>query len=199
MTTEEIWKTTAAILTALGGGGVIVAAFSGWLGKLWAEKLMAKEKAKYEVELAELRSKLEKNNQESLTHLQTELEIFRDTKLRGLTDKLEAYQHAIDLISDLCTDVHQVGTNPEIGNKVVTDFNRGRLKAFGYLSILAPQEVMDAYVVLTDYLLKITLGGTKFDWIEIRRLSYILINAIRKDIGIAEKELVLGKDFSLPS
>jgi hypothetical protein len=199
MTFEDIIKIAATALLSLGGGGAIIFAFSSWLGKVWAERIMAQERAKFERELTELRAKLEKANSESVEKLKTDLEIFRDTHLRGLSDKLEAYRHAIDIISDLCTDVHNVGTNSELGNKVVTEFNRGRLKAFGYLSILAPQEVMNAYVVLTDCLYSIATGETKFDWIEIRRLTYILVNAIRKDIGIAEKELVLGKDFSLPS
>ena len=196
---QEILNVALTILASLGGGAAIIFLFSNWLGKVWAERIMQKERAAFERELTQLKSKLEKENSESVEKLKTDLEIFRDTHLRGLSDKLEAYRHAIDIIADLCTDVHQVGTNHEVGNKIVTEFNRGRLKAFGYLSILAPQDVMNAYVVLTDHLYATATGGTKYDWIEIRRLTYILVNAIRKDIGIAEKELVLGKDFSLPS
>jgi hypothetical protein len=199
MTFEETIKIASAVLLSIGSGGIIVFALSSWLGKVWANRIMDKERAAFERELAELKSKLEKENSQSVEKLKTDLEIFRDTHLRGLSDRLEAYRHAIDIISDLCTDVHNVGTNHELGNKVVTEFNRGRLKAFGYLSILAPQDVMNAYVVLTDYLFAVATGGAKYDWIEIRRLTYILVNAIRMDIGIADKELVLGKDFSLPS
>ena len=196
---QETLNIALTVLASLGGGAAIIFLFSNWLGKVWANRIMAKERAAFERELTELKSKLEKANSESVEKLKTDLEIFRDTHLRGLSDKLEAYRHAIDIISDLCTDVHNVGTNHELGNKVVTEFNRGRLKAFGYLAILAPQEVMNAYVSLTDYLYAVATGGAKYDWIEIRRLTYILVNAIRMDIGIAEKELVLGKDFSLPS
>jgi hypothetical protein len=150
MTTEEIWKTAAAILAALGGGGAIVVAFSGWLGKLWAEKLMAKEKAKYEAELAELKSQLERSNQDNLTRLQTELGIFKDTYLKLHNDKIGTYGFVCGVVSDFLADMNmlQVGQKPDAN--FYDRFNRGRLKAHGHLAMLAPQEVMDAYDALID-------------------------------------------------
>jgi len=47
-------------LASLGGGVVIVYAFSSWLGRLWADRLMAKETAKHTQELERLRSDLRK-------------------------------------------------------------------------------------------------------------------------------------------
>jgi hypothetical protein len=188
MTTEEIWKTTAAILTALGGGGAIVAAFSGWLGKLWAEKLMAKEKAKHEAELAELRSKLERNNQDNLARLQTELGIFKDTYLKAHNDKVGTYGFVFGVIADFLADLDMIrfGKKPE--GDAYDRFNRGRLKAHGYLAMLAPQKVMDAWDTFTDHIFS-TLEKNKTDsyhddWKEMRRLGYIFINAIREDVGV---------------
>ena len=193
MTTEEIWKTTAAILTALGGGGAIVAAFSGWLGKLWAEKLMAKEKAKYEAELAELKSQLERSNQDNLARLQTELGIFKDTYLKLHNDKIGTYGFVCGVVSDFLADMNmiQVGQKPD--ENFYDRFNRGRLKAHGHLAMLAPQEVMDAYDALIDEIFFILERNppnkVQEDWKEIRRLVYILLNAIRKDIGIDKSEV----------
>jgi hypothetical protein len=188
MSTEEIWKTAFAILTALGGGGAIVAALSSWLGKLWAEKLMAREKNKYEAELTELRSKLERSNQESLTRLQTELGIFKDTYLKQHNDKLGTYGFAVVVISDLLADVDLIrrGKKPEVD--ALDRFNRNRLKAHGYLAMLAPQSVMDAYDGLIDYIFSILeqpVQNVNYDhWKEIRRLAYNLINTIREDVGV---------------
>jgi hypothetical protein len=193
MTTEEIWKTAAAILAALGGGGAIVVAFSGWLGKLWAEKLMAKEKAKYEAELAELKSQLERSNQDNLTRLQTELGIFKDTYLKLHNDKIGTYGFVCGVVSDFLADMNmlQVGQKPDAN--FYNRFNRGRLKAHGHLAMLAPQEVMDAYDALIDEIFFILERNppnkAQEDWKEIRRLVYILLNTIRKDIGIDKSEV----------
>jgi hypothetical protein len=193
MTTEEIWKTAAAILAALGGGGAIVVAFSGWLGKLWAEKLMAKEKAKYEAELAELKSQLERSNQDNLTRLQTELGIFKDTYLKLHNDKIGTYGFVCGVVSDFLADMNmlQVGQKPDAN--FYDRFNRGRLKAHGHLAMLAPQEVMDAYDALIDEIFFILERNppnkAQEDWKEIRRLVYILLNTIRKDIGIDKSEV----------
>jgi hypothetical protein len=193
MTTEEIWKTTAAILTALGGGGAIVAAFSGWLGKLWAEKLMAKEKANYEAELAELKSQLERSNQDNLARLQTELGIFKDSYLKLHNDKIGTYGFVCGVVSDFLADMNiiQVGQKPDAN--FYDRFNQGRLKAHGHLAMLAPQEVMDAYDALIDEIFFILERNppnkVQEDWKEIRRLVYILLNAIRKDVGIDKSEV----------
>ncbi len=51
MQLTELFEISAAVLASLGGGGVIVLAFSSWLGKVWAARLMEKEKARYQKEL----------------------------------------------------------------------------------------------------------------------------------------------------
>jgi hypothetical protein len=193
MTLEEIIKIATAILLSLGGGGVIVFAFSSWLGKVWAERIMAQERAKFERELTELRSKLEKENQESISKLQTELEIYRDKFLKAHNDKLGTYGFVCGVVSEFLADMSMIhlGQKPE-GN-VLDRFNRGRLKAHGYLAMLAPQSVMDAYDALIDHIFfileKNPPNNPYEDWKEIRRLSYILMNAIRKDIGIDKNEV----------
>ena len=101
---EDIWKVAAAILTALGGGGIIVLALSGWLGKVWAERLMAKERRMHEQELAELRAKLERMNEESLSKLRADLEIYRDTHLKQHNDKIGTYGFVFGVIADFLAD-----------------------------------------------------------------------------------------------
>ncbi len=46
---------SAGVTTAIGGGGAIVVAFSGYFGRIWAEKLMITEKAKHLKDLADMR------------------------------------------------------------------------------------------------------------------------------------------------
>lgn len=53
----ELAKLVAAILASLGGGGLLVLSMSGWLGRVWAERLQANTVAKHQAELEELRFK----------------------------------------------------------------------------------------------------------------------------------------------
>jgi hypothetical protein len=62
MSLADVWHVALAVLTSLGGGAVIVLALSSWLGKVWANRLMERERAKYAEELERLRSSLERTN-----------------------------------------------------------------------------------------------------------------------------------------
>ena len=178
MKLSEILQVSAAILASLGGAAAIILGFSSWLGKIWAERIVADAKAKHESVLAELR---------------TNLDIYKSAYLKQHDDKLNSYRQAIDVVTDFLADLNlaQVGHRPE-GN-ALDRFNRGRLKAHGYLAMLAPQEVMDAYDSLIDYIFTIieTSDRTKAreQWKEVRRLAYALLNSVREDIGIDKSKI----------
>ncbi len=54
----ELLKLSGTLLGSLFSGSVVVIAFSSWLGKIWASRLMAAESAKHEADLSSLRNKL---------------------------------------------------------------------------------------------------------------------------------------------
>ena len=58
---DEIFKISAAILGSLGGGVLIVGAFTHWLGNLWAARLIENEKKKLESDLESYKVKLKKS------------------------------------------------------------------------------------------------------------------------------------------
>ena len=58
---EEIFKISAAILGSLGGGVLIVGAFTKWLGDLWAKRLIQNEKKKLDEEMESYKIKLKKS------------------------------------------------------------------------------------------------------------------------------------------
>ncbi len=58
MTTTELLELSAAILASIGGGGAIILGMSSWLGKVWAERILNKEKSKYAEDLEAFRNKL---------------------------------------------------------------------------------------------------------------------------------------------
>ena len=57
MTSQEFLSIAGSIIATLGGGGIIVFALSGWLGKVWAERLMKASIFSHEKELETLRDK----------------------------------------------------------------------------------------------------------------------------------------------
>ncbi|WP_226649333.1 hypothetical protein [Microbulbifer variabilis] len=63
MELSEVFVISAAILGSLGGGAGIIFGMSNWLGKVWANRLMEKEKAQYSKELESIKSSLLKDSE----------------------------------------------------------------------------------------------------------------------------------------
>ena len=60
MSVNEVFKIAAAIIASVGGASFIVAGASAWRGKVWANRLMQQDIAKYNEALANLNSNLKK-------------------------------------------------------------------------------------------------------------------------------------------
>lgn len=105
--------------------------------------------------------------------------------LRGFHDKLETYRTVIDLVSEILGDFDRwEETKQQLPAERKDALNRARIKAYGYMALLASQPVMDAFDRLFDHLLRITHGNAPYVWAEIRELSLGLLNEVRKDVGI---------------
>lgn len=83
----EVLKIALGVIAALGGGGAIVAGLSSWLGKVWADRLMAKETAKFREDLERLTKQLERKNYVSKVRFDAEFAIYRE--LCENTDEME--------------------------------------------------------------------------------------------------------------
>jgi len=183
---SEYLSIAATILASLGGAGVIVLGLSDRVGKLWAERLMIKEKANHDRELEQLRVELQKESQQYIAKLTSEIEIYKQTHLREHSDKLAIYRATIDLVATMLAKVEMIvlrnkrGLSPEEQEQ----FEIERLKIYGYLAMLAPQEVMDANDIFIDQLLAIVFDGATTSWDEIRSKALNLTNTMRQDIGI---------------
>ncbi|MFC1461124.1 hypothetical protein ACFLQR_01220 [Verrucomicrobiota bacterium] len=64
MSWPDIFKTLAAVLTAVGSAGVIILALSSWLGKVWAARILAQEKCQHAKQLEDHKAELEKMKKE---------------------------------------------------------------------------------------------------------------------------------------
>ncbi|ENY6497806.1 TPA: hypothetical protein ACN35N_003563 [Vibrio parahaemolyticus] len=63
MNIDEAFKVAGAILTSIGGAVVIMGAFSGWLGKVWANRILEKDKLKYSSELEAIKTELQRESE----------------------------------------------------------------------------------------------------------------------------------------
>jgi hypothetical protein len=219
MTFEDVAKIVLTVIASLGGGGAIVVALSSWLGKVWANRLMAAEQAKHSQDLEKLRAELTQANQilleaerakfsreleewkaqlirtneENLSKLKSDLEIQRHSQIKEYQDKLDIYRKVGDIVSDLLADfdVYKGNLPPEQVDK----FNRRWMKAYGELGMLGPQDVMDSFDRLNDYLLGLITGNETYEWSKIRELSLGFINSIRNDVGIDKSSIEYRGDL----
>jgi hypothetical protein len=165
MFTEMNWKIlfeiAGAALAAIGSASVLLFALSRWLGKVWASRILEKER--------------------------TELVIFKETVLKERNEKVATYKTVVDVVSKILADLDKWYAGhlaPEKGVEAFHLFNEQRMRAYGYLGMVAPQSVMDAQDKLIDHIMLITTGRVPYKWEEVRSHALGLINEIRKDIAI---------------
>ena len=172
MSWEDALKIFATGLVSIGGGSVVVLGLSTWFGKMWADKMLAKQTHL-------LAAQLESTKRE--------LDVVMQTTLRFQNDKLLIYRAVIDTVARLLAslDSHESGrlVVNEAGARF-DEFNEQRMRVYGYLAMLAPQSVMDAQDELIDHLLQIAHGGVTYEWATVREKALCLLNAVRDDVGI---------------
>ncbi|MGR2665827.1 hypothetical protein [Vibrio campbellii] len=188
---DEYLKIGATIIATLGGSGAIILGLSNYLGKIWANRLMVKEKAEHDRELEKLRTELHQESQQNLAKLNSEIEIYKQTQLREHNDKLLIYRATIDLVATMLAKVEMIvlRNKQQLTAQEAEQFETERLKIYGYLAMIAPQEVMDANDVFIDQLLAVVFDGKSVSWEVIRSKALNLTNAMRKDIGIDKSQV----------
>jgi hypothetical protein len=73
----EVSQVAAAVILALGGGGAIVAGMSSWLGRLWADKLLERERTSHAQLLEAHRREIELSFNAKNRVSEAEFEIYR--------------------------------------------------------------------------------------------------------------------------
>jgi len=54
----EVFSIAGATLGSVGGAALIIVALSTWLGKVWASRILEKDRLKYESELEQIKNRL---------------------------------------------------------------------------------------------------------------------------------------------
>lgn len=177
MSIEEVLKISTAIIASLGGSALLIAAFSNWLAKLWATRMLQNERAKHEEALEDIKAKIVALKQKELTrHF----------------DKLAIYKDIVHIVCEMLRELEAVATKKQtnISPEAERTFALNRTKAYGYISLISSQEVMDRYNDLIDALIPLVYEGQTTTWQQIRAKADAMLNSMRKDLGITEGDIV---------
>lgn len=97
MTVEQVVTISISVLTALGGAVAIILWLSSWLGKVWAARILEKDRLRYGRELEAVKAELGRATQEYLVKFSA-LHIERAQIIRDLYKKLLASQRQMNSI-----------------------------------------------------------------------------------------------------
>jgi hypothetical protein len=76
MSWYDILKIIIAIFGSIGGAGAIILGLSGWLGKVWADRFLEQEKAKYQKEIEQYKNQLEELKTNSLRYSGKQFDLY---------------------------------------------------------------------------------------------------------------------------
>lgn len=161
-----IFEVTGAILLSLSTGGAIVLGLSSWLGKVWAERLMAKETAKHNHELEQLRSSLQ---------------IQVDQSAQTYKQKIDLYKEAGAPLIELLVKTQNIGS---ITVADMQAFEKCRLNTTALLAMFAPAAVFDEYNAMIDYIYSCAEGEDIWSFEEFRVQALKFLSLVRADIGL---------------
>ncbi|WP_298441012.1 hypothetical protein [uncultured Ferrimonas sp.] len=183
MNWEDVFKIITAVITSVGAAGVIIFGLSNWLGKVWASRILEREKNVLNKELEATKR---------------ELDVYKETYMRSHNDKIVIYRAVVDVVSKILStfDSLQSGRTPiEQAAQAFDSFNEQRMQTYGYLAMLAPQSAMDAHDNFIDHLIKISGNEVSYEWAEVRGLAIKFINEVRIDIGIDKTPISYNGDM----
>jgi len=183
---DLLWAVKVFVLKVAAGSIVFVGLLAVWLGNVSAKRIETREQAKHSGELENLKSELTKSVQIEMTRLDNELAILREKTLGAHNLKIQLYQDVIRPLSEFMLQIEaRTITSANLGQ-----FNLARAVSYARLAMFAPQDVLDAYDALVDYLNGHLENRHGFEWTSIRQLIHDFLNAARADVGIGHGGIV---------
>lgn len=126
MTLSDVLEIAGAVMVSLGGAASILFAFSSWLGRVWAERILSKEKAKYAVNLEAFKKELLLESESYKTRLKKSELIF--------AMELDAASALVALIRDISpTYTHSTMDWYDACNEIALNFGKIELLIGAYL------------------------------------------------------------------
>lgn len=188
MSWEEVFKLVGASIFSVFTAGAVIAALAAWLGKVWAERILSREANELKRQLGEAQHKLDL----SLKEAERELDLFKESRSRIHTDKINIYRGIIDLVAKVLANFDAAETSATPAQDTAQQLhtlNEQRIRLYGYTAMFAPQAVMDAQDALIDHLMLVAHRQRPYVWPEVRSLALSLINEVRRDVGIDKSSI----------
>ena len=89
MNYDDVFNIAAAILASVGGSAIIIVGLSSWLGKVWANRILEKDKLKvqkeYEDKVVKLTKEFRDKREKQLEELSGKMEKMYSEVLKHLT------------------------------------------------------------------------------------------------------------------
>lgn len=97
MNTSEIWRLILLVIGSIGGASVIIVGLASWLGKIWADRLLEKQKAVYAQDLEKLKQQLTIENEQRKIYF----DLTRNQSQRYTETKFNLYLDLWNKLQDL--------------------------------------------------------------------------------------------------
>ena len=136
MSASELFRLAGAILFSVGGAGGLIIAFSSWVGRVWADRMLDQVRAKYARTLEEIRLKytealarandeLEAANRKVQAELDRTIHVYRvqfEMEFQALTDIWNAVSTLRSHIADLRPSMDGTSSGEEMESKLQDRF-----------------------------------------------------------------------------
>jgi hypothetical protein len=108
---EAVWKVAVAIIFSLGGGAALVITLSSWLGKIWANRIAATERARFAKDLEGYKSELQHLLEDRRDALSRKRDVYAKlvTSMRVLSAGLEPFLRMRNEPSSKLSTTHRCG------------------------------------------------------------------------------------------
>ncbi len=134
MTVDDVVTICSSVIIGLGGGSIIIWRLSNWLGKVWANRILAEDKLKYTQQLEIVKNELGRASQEYLIKFSS-LHAERATIIRDLHAKLVDAQRVMNSTLKPFQEVGEPSLDDKIDTfvKSINNFNQFYLNNRIYL------------------------------------------------------------------
>jgi hypothetical protein len=158
---KEVWSVAGAVIFALGGGGVVVFAFSSWLGKVWATRIAKAEKARFT----------------------RDLETYKAQLGQLAADRADALTRKRDIYGRLVTSMRVFSAKPGSASpEAQREFNA----AYDQASLWASEEVAHAVGQLVDLLVRNSASSGAVSNDALKDAYRECVGAMRRDSGFPD-------------
>jgi uncharacterized coiled-coil protein SlyX len=172
----------APLLTTAAASVTLATGLSVWLGGVVAKRIEQREQAAHARELA----KISADHEREFEKLRDQLNLLREKSLRAHNLKIDLYRDVTEPLAKFMIDVETGQLSPDRH----IEFNLQRFRSYARLAMFAPQDVIDAYDALVDFLNDHLETQDGYDWVAVRRLSQAFLNAARLDVQIGSGAIV---------